>query len=100
MKKTALALISLSLVFVMLFALTACGGVGGTYTLEGGNEVLKLSGSNWSMTAEGVTLSGTFDVDGDKIIFNAEIFGEEVAMFEGTIDGNSIVIDGAGTYTK
>lgn len=59
-EKTAWTLISLSPVFIMLFALTACGGLNGSYPLEGGDEVLKLNGSKWTMDTELCTLGGTY----------------------------------------
>lgn len=101
MRKTALTLIGLALVCAMLFTLVACGGgLGGTYTIEGGEETLKLSGDKWSISSGSDSLSGTYTVDGEKITFNVELFGETVPMFTGTVDGNSITIDGVGTYTK
>lgn len=98
MKKVLLSALSLTMVFVLLFALTACG-VEGTYADEDGNEI-KLEDGKWSMSDSGITLSGPYEKDGDKIIFKVEIAGNTETAFTGTLDGKTLTIPDAGTFKK
>ena len=101
MKKTVLSLISVSLVFVMLFALVACGGssIEGTYYNADKSESFKLKGGEWTASASGIQMTGTYKVDGNKVTFYMDLLGEEVEAFSGTVDGNTITVEGEA-YTK
>lgn len=107
MKKTVLSLISLSLVFVMLLALASCGssGIEGTYTDETGVESIKLKGGKWTATSTGITIEGTYEVDGDNLTFKMEANGKDVTVYTGTVDGNKLTLKITATgqtavYTK
>lgn len=105
MKKTVLALVSLSLVFVMLLAFASCGKSGpydGTYVNKRGTEALKLKGSTWTAyEGEEAVISGRFEVNeeaGTIVLYlkNPES-GAEVKFDSGSIKEGVIRIS-EGTF--
>ncbi|MBO4472852.1 MAG: leucine-rich repeat protein [Clostridia bacterium] len=93
--KTILVLIAV--LAALSLVLTACGGSGssikGTYYLfEDGRLVksdsLTIDGSTWS--SDGA--SGRIEVSGKDIIFYSEEFGEEMPMYDGTVEDGVITI--------
>lgn len=102
MKRTVLSAISLCLVCVMLFALASCTkNVEGTYyAVVDGEKTedswIKLNGGEWS-DSEGIT--GTYEVDGSKVIFKISLLGEEGELCTGTVDGDTLTITLLGIST-
>ncbi|MCH5183999.1 MAG: hypothetical protein J1E00_07470 [Oscillospiraceae bacterium] len=102
MKKTILSIVSIALVCVTLLALVACGssGVEGTYSDESGASKIKLKGGEWTQTLlDNELLSGTYEVDGNKITLKYNILGEETTYATGTVEGGKLTINGV-TFSK
>jgi hypothetical protein len=100
-------LLVLALGAMIVAGLSACGGgtdVAGTYKFDSGSEegmeafTLTLDGDETftlgmesTEDAEGMTISGTYTVDGDQITLKAE--GEDGESEAGTIEGDKLVFE-------
>lgn len=100
-------LLAVALVTLIVAGLSACGGgtdVAGTYVFDSGTEegmegfTLTLDGDETftlgmesTEDAEGMTISGTYTVDGDQITLKAE--GEDGESEAGTIEGDKLVFE-------
>ncbi len=97
MKRIVKALISIALVTVMLFSVTACGGLSGSYITEkdGFSVELVFDNGDLTMKMDSLEIHGTYKVDGDKITMTMSMFGQDSSN---TVDfrqeGNSIWIEG------
>jgi hypothetical protein len=104
----ALSLLLVVALGAMIVAgLSACGGgtdVAGTYKFDSGTEegmegfTLTLDGDETftlgmesTEDAEGMTISGTYALDGDKITLTAE--GEDSESEVGTVEGDKLVFE-------
>jgi len=105
----ALSLLLVVALGAMIVAgLSACGGggtdVAGTYKFDSGTEegmegfTLTLDGDETftlgmesTEEAEGMTISGTYTVDGDQITLKAE--GEDGESEAGTVEGDKLVFE-------
>jgi hypothetical protein len=92
---------------MIVAGLSACGGdtdVAGTYVFDSGSEegmegfTLTLDGDETftlgqesTEDAEGMTISGTYTVDGDQITLKAE--GEDGESEVGTVEGDKLVFE-------
>ena len=97
MKKIWKAFISIALVTVMMFSVTACGGLSGSYIAEKNGMSVEMVFDNGELTMkmDSLELHGTYSVDGDKITMTMSMFGQDSSN---TVDfrqeGNSIWIEG------
>lgn len=121
MKKTVLSALSLSLLFVMLFALVACGGSseydGKYYYYENGScnmdEYIKISGNKWSVDQDGLSMTGKCEIADGKVTLSYVIdpddevgsmyimlgmgkAGDSIPMFTGTIADGKMTLNSMG----
>ena len=97
MRRSGKGIIAALLVTVMLFCITACGGLSGTYYAEESGITVELTFDNGNLTMSmgGMDVHGTYKVEGDKITMTMNVFGQDSSN---TVDfkqeGNSIFIEG------
>jgi len=54
---------------LLMFVLTGCGGMSGTYEEVGGKDTIEFrSGSTVYMSFFGTTVAGEYEVDGDRVV--------------------------------
>ncbi|MCL1858595.1 MAG: hypothetical protein FWF92_05115 [Oscillospiraceae bacterium] len=105
MKRIIALFLIISTLAVIILSIASCGGGGlsGTYsTSEYGIEMsYKFSGNKITVTTFGISMSGTYKIDGDNIIIKTSLLGissEDSYSFE-QISDKVIAIDGI-EYTK
>ena len=112
-KKLLVIFLAIVSVFALAFGLTACGGgngggsssANGTYYLyENGDydksQYITINSGKWTDDDDA---SGTYTINGESIVFYAEIFGSNEEMFSGTLSDGTLTISVFGankTYCK
>ncbi len=94
MQKKSFAL-ALMFVFCLCLCVTACGSATGTYYLVQWGEYdmqtyFTLKGGKWT-DEDGE--KGEYKIDGDKITFYADLFGEKMELMNGTIEGGVLTVE-------
>ena len=87
------------LLFLLLIAsVSACGDqLNGTYySTDGFNQTFTFSGDNITMSAFGISASGTYEISGGNITITYSFFGSPQTWTQSfSKDGKSIYIGGA-----
>ncbi|MGN0812311.1 MAG: leucine-rich repeat protein [Candidatus Coproplasma sp.] len=112
-KKFLVVFLAIVSVFALAFGLTACGcgngggssSANGTYYLyENGDydksQYITINSGKWTDDDDA---SGTYTINGESIVFYAEIFGSNEEMFSGTLSDGTLTISVFGankTYCK
>jgi len=94
MKKRVCALL---LAVLLVAALSACGNtLSGTYhSTDGFNQTFTFSGDSITMSAFGISASGTYKISGSEIVITYNLFGSEQTWSQSfSKDGSSIYIGG------
>ena len=94
MKKRVCGLL---LAVLLVIALSACGNqLSGTYySTDGFNQTFTFSGDKITMSAFGISASGTYEVSGSTITITYDFFGSPQTWTQSfSKDGNSIYIGG------
>lgn len=98
MKKTTKILAVVLCVSILLALLVGCSSIDGTYyLLENGvknPEVwIKIDGDEWEDSNE---LYGIVTQDGDQVVLSLDIFGTNLDIVTGTMDGDTFTCDFIG----
>jgi len=92
-------LVIVGIVLVLVFTVgKGGGGVEGTYKGPDGTIEL-MSGNKCKVTVSGMSLDGTYSVNGDKVVLKLSVSGVDMPDLTGTLSGDTLKMAGA-KYVK
>ena len=103
MKKTKIwGAICTMIVVAAAVMLTACGsGLSGTYySADGISQSFTFNGDNVTMSAFGINATGSYKIEGDKIVITYSLFGSEYSWQQSFSESDGAIYIGGTQFVK